>query len=162
MEREADKALIDDETVIQEEYQPINSVLEEEDNYSYHQAEMAPVEISTTKRSDVISNSNRKSNNNNSDDDLSSDEDSIASECEEDIAYSPSALAKAENILLSDKDGVVNEDERTLNLHTGVNLSGIAITLKLIKSLKAKMEKGIDQSLKPEGECSYFSLMGGA
>ena len=133
-EREEDRRMIDDEEISSEEYQPINYA-------DYQQVECMPTDMEEEEGIDRVEEI------------LFGEDDE---EPEEKITYSKEDLEES-LILLKD----ATASEKTLNLHTGVNLSGLEITPKIMKSWKTKMEKGIDSSKKPAGECSYFSLLGG-
>ena len=152
-ECEADRVLIDDDSISEEEYQPMNYF--QTDEASTYPAEAAASAAITNTNANTIRTADVES----ADEESSGDE-----ETDEPMETEISELEKNESVLLlrtSLENIEETEELETINLHTGVNLFKIAITPKMIQTIKAKVLKGIDNTLKPAGECSYYSLLGG-
>ena len=106
-------------------------------------------------------------NYNNNDAAITPNDEEMESELEDEVEMfvntSPDKLKELEEILAEDDDLMLDssapEKEQMINLNTGVNLSKISLTAATIKKLKNKVERGIDSSTKPDGECTYFSLL---
>ena len=134
-ECDEDREFIDDDTVIEEDYNPINLT-----KAVTKEIPLTTEQLAEKDEEDTLLEEYYNSAENVCSDGLEGDE-----------------IVEGSDVFLKENCGMAEE---YLNLNTGLNLSKIEISAKSIKRLKTQMSKGIDSSIKPEGECIYYSLLG--